>query len=433
MPVRVVPVVISRVVDALDEGADVILEGEAGQGLQRRQLVDETGQLGIAPDVLLAIGVQPAVAGVMDDGAGQPQHLIFRAVARRVGGHITHLECLGEHIHPRAGAHRLDGVDVGEHGFVDVGNPVSRSASASPAWEMNSSSPMMARSIVGTTVVVATGSATVVVVVVVGAIVVDVVVGTAAEVTVVSDVAPHPARSNAARALLAAIDLNTVTSTCWHGSADPPERRRRRHGFATIGAMDISEAAAIIADAVDANGLLLVHDQRLPSATALIAGEPVMGSWWSHPEANTIYNALGALQDRYATVKLVAGKQTLLAPRLWPDLIAIGSARQRWQLDSLSEDDLALLDQIASATHPVLLHRPDLRAAGKRLEQRLLVVGDEVHTEAGRHLRALASWPAWAREHGVAEPMPAPRAAMARFESIVEQWGPGSISLLPWT
>ncbi len=290
----------------------------------------------------------------------------------------------------------------------------------------------MARSVVGTTVVVVvdTGSATVVVVV--GAIVVDVVVGTAAEVTVVADVAPHPARSNTARALLAAIDLNRVTSTCWHGSADPPERRHRRHGFATIGAMDVSEAAAIIADAVEANGLLLVHDQRLPSATALIAGEPVMGSWWSHPEANTIYNALGALEDRYVTVKLVAGKQTLLAPRLWPDLIAIGSARQRWQLDGLSEDDLALLDQIASATHPVLLHHPDLRAAGKRLERRLLVVGDEVHTDAGRHLRALASWPAWAREHGVAEPTPAPRAAMARFESIVEQWGPGSVSLLPW-
>lgn len=272
-----------------------------------------------------------------------------------------------------------------------------------------------------------------VVVVVVGAIVVDVVLGTAAEVTVVADVAPHPARSNAASALLAAIDLNRVTSTCWHGSADPPERRHRRHGFATIRAMGVSEAAVIIADAVEAKGLLVVHDQRLPSVTALIAGEPVMGSWWSHPDASTIYNALNALQDRYATVKLVAGKQTLVAPRLWPDLVAIGSARQRWQIDGLLDEDATLQDQIESATHPVLLDHPDLRAAGKRLEQRLLVAGEEIHTEEGRHLKALTSWPVWAREHGVAEPIPAPRAAMARFESIVEQWGPGSVSLLPWT
>lgn len=82
--------------------------------------------------------------------------------------------------------------------------------------------------------------------------------------------------------------------------------------------MDVSEAALAIAEAIDVDGLLLVHDQRLPAATSVVADEPVMGSWWSHPLANVIYDALEELEDRYAMVKLVAGKQTLIAPRCGP-------------------------------------------------------------------------------------------------------------------
>ncbi len=76
---------------------------------------------------------------------------------------------------------------------------------------------------------------------------------------------------------------------------------------------------AAITEAVESEGLLLVHDQRLPSVTALVAGEPVRGSWWAHPLGNVLYNALGELDDRFATRKLVADKLTLVAPRLWAD------------------------------------------------------------------------------------------------------------------
>ena len=30
-------------------------------------------------------------------------------------------------------------------------------------------------------------------------------------------------------------------------------------------------------------GLLMVSDRAFPSVSGLIAGEPVKGSWWSHP------------------------------------------------------------------------------------------------------------------------------------------------------
>ena len=59
----------------------------------------------------------------------------------------------------------------------------------------------------------------------------------------------------------------------------------------------VDATATAIAAAVDRHGALLVHDQVLRSVTALVTGATVAGSWWSHPMANTIYDALGALDD----------------------------------------------------------------------------------------------------------------------------------------
>ena len=196
--------------------------------------------------------------------------------------------------------------------------------------------------------------------------------------------------------------------------------------------MQVGQAVAAITEAVESDGLLLVHDQRLPSVTALVAGGPIRGSWWAHPLGNVIYNALGELDDRFATCKLVAGKLTLVAPRLWADLVAIGAGRRRWQLDGLAEADLALLDRVASAADPILLDRPELRAAGKRLEEKLLVNSEGVHTEDGHHLKALTSWEAWAGDRRVMGPLPDPDVAAASFEAIVEGWEPGTAALLPW-
>jgi hypothetical protein len=97
-----------------------------------------------------------------------------------------------------------------------------------------------------------------------------------------------------------------------------------------------------------------------------------------------IYNPLQDLDDRLATVKLVAGKVTLVAPRLWPELIAIGTAREPWHLDRLADDALRLLHRVDTASDPVLLDHPEVRQAGKRLEARLLVATQEIHTDSGR-------------------------------------------------
>lgn len=195
--------------------------------------------------------------------------------------------------------------------------------------------------------------------------------------------------------------------------------------------MQIAAAAAPIIRTVDREGLLLVHDQVLPSVTALIAGEPVAGSWWAHPSANLIYNALGTIEDRVASCLMVGKKVTLVAPRLWADLVAVGSSRQPWQLDRLSEHAKSLLDRVESSSNPVMADTTESRVAGKRLEERLLISGDEVHTDTGRHVKVLTSWTRWRKDRGVTGRLPSAQTAVARFEEVVRRWQPRRW-VLPW-
>jgi hypothetical protein len=185
---------------------------------------------------------------------------------------------------------------------------------------------------------------------------------------------------------------------------------------------------------VEARGLVLVHDRVLPSATAFVVGEPVAGSWWAHPMANVVFDAVERLEDVTATVKLLAGKDTLVARRWWPALAAIGAGREPWQLARLDEAARALLDDLERGGEPRLVERAE-RDAVARLEAALATVTTSVHTERGHHVRVVAPWTWWARERGLAWP-PATSAAGARAEldALVSAW-PGDANparLLPW-
>jgi hypothetical protein len=39
---------------------------------------------------------------------------------------------------------------------------------------------------------------------------------------------------------------------------------------------------------LEADGLLLLSDSKLPSLVRLVAGKPVKGSWWAHPRGKKI-------------------------------------------------------------------------------------------------------------------------------------------------
>ena len=195
---------------------------------------------------------------------------------------------------------------------------------------------------------------------------------------------------------------------------------------------DVDRHARRLLAALDREGILLQHDKVLPSASALVAGEPVIGSWWAHPMAHRIYDALNALEDsgQALRLKLVAGKVTLVARRLWPDVLAVVTERARWQTDRLTVADRRLLAVVDEALEPVLLDGVT-RDAGRRIESGLLAFADQVHLPTGRHAKGLLGWERWANGPAV-EPASDAAASRARIESIVQGWGSAKW-LLPWS
>jgi len=66
----------------------------------------------------------------------------------------------------------------------------------------------------------------------------------------------------------------------------------------------------------------------VPSIAEAVAGEPIVGSWWSHPKAHAIFAALSAIDDDEAIkcFRLVDKKITFVHRRLWPALARLAQA-----------------------------------------------------------------------------------------------------------
>ena len=95
----------------------------------------------------------------------------------------------------------------------------------------------------------------------------------------------------------------------------------------------------------------------VPSLVEVIAGEPVRGSWWSHPKSHEIFAVTRAVRDSddVLVCRLIKGKITFVHRRLWPALV---------------------------------------RAAGRLPSGRLSQVR-EVHTSSGRHVTKEVPFPDW--------------------------------------
>jgi hypothetical protein len=95
----------------------------------------------------------------------------------------------------------------------------------------------------------------------------------------------------------------------------------------------------------------------VPSLAEVIVGEPVRGSWWSHPKSHEIFAVTQAIRDSEDVLvcRLIKGKITFVHRRLWPALV---------------------------------------RAAGRLPAVRLSQVR-EVHTSSGRHVTKEVPFPDW--------------------------------------
>jgi hypothetical protein len=165
-----------------------------------------------------------------------------------------------------------------------------------------------------------------------------------------------------------------------------------------------------LSEELDRIGLLLHHDVRLPSATTLIVGEPIRGSWWGHPRGHDIYDALSQFDEGPGALclKLVNGKLAYVAERLWPYLLELLDAH-RHQTRALPQPVERLLQMLETGpVHVGSLDAQDfggkkqLSASVEAIGQKLLADVSRVHSESGKHVKVLASWPFWAQSHRTA-------------------------------
>ncbi|HEV7396764.1 MAG TPA: hypothetical protein VGN86_09675 [Pyrinomonadaceae bacterium] len=200
----------------------------------------------------------------------------------------------------------------------------------------------------------------------------------------------------------------------------------------------------IILTALQEIGLLLESDVKLPSVANVVAGETVRGSWWSHRNAQQIFGVLQEVVDHQdvLTTKLVSGKVTFVHRRLWSNVVTIGTARESWQLKSLSPGAAAILKRVredGSVTTnkidwPDKMKPRKLGDAVRELEKRLLIHTAEFHSKSGAHAKELETWKHWTDRNGFKPKALTLVAAKEKLEHIVanlnEQFS--ATATLPW-
>jgi len=77
----------------------------------------------------------------------------------------------------------------------------------------------------------------------------------------------------------------------------------------------------------------------VPSLATAIAGEPIRGSWWSHPRSHEIFELTRAIRghDNVLVCRLVNGKVTFVHRRLWPALVRVAKRFPKKQLAQVHE------------------------------------------------------------------------------------------------
>jgi hypothetical protein len=177
--------------------------------------------------------------------------------------------------------------------------------------------------------------------------------------------------------------------------------------------------------------ILLDIDPAFPNVTALLAGETVRGSWWTHPKAREMYRLGSELRNHpdVLSIKLVSNKITFVHRHLWRAVYAIGAAREPWQKRGLSKDAARLLRQTDQENK--LLTAGD---SVRELEGRLLVHAQSVHTERGFHRKQVQTWAAWADSVRLGPVTLTPAEGKAQIEAVVARLNAqfSAQATLPW-
>jgi len=124
---------------------------------------------------------------------------------------------------------------------------------------------------------------------------------------------------------------------------------------------------------VKKHGIVLVSAKstRLPTLVDAIAGEPIRGSWWSHPRAHAIFRVLSELADSpdVRTFRLVDAKVTMVHRRLWPELVALADEVGKRRLASVSQEHTPSGRHQSVRVHFPKWVPPDVAAAAAKVSR----------------------------------------------------------------
>jgi hypothetical protein len=175
-------------------------------------------------------------------------------------------------------------------------------------------------------------------------------------------------------------------------------------------------------------GFLLEHDKTLPSATTLIAGQPIIGSWWGHPRGHEIFAVLGELAKGAGAlcVKLLNAKRTYVHPRLYAAFFSLVEATRADALGACSPPARELFELterrgvVRMADIAAVVPVKAATAAIRELDERCLVRVDSEHTASGKHEKTLESWTSWRARHAPDIQIAGPAEARAALSSALE-------------
>ena len=75
----------------------------------------------------------------------------------------------------------------------------------------------------------------------------------------------------------------------------------------------------------------------------MIAGAPIMGNWWAHPDGRRIYAVMQTVtgSDQVLVCRMIKGKLTLVHRRLWPALVRLADRFTPAHLAQVREEHTA--------------------------------------------------------------------------------------------
>ena len=122
---------------------------------------------------------------------------------------------------------------------------------------------------------------------------------------------------------------------------------------------------------------------RVPCLAEAVAGAPIRGSWWAHPEGHRIFEVTRAVRDseQVLVCRLVQGKVTFVHERVWPALVRLAPRFERASLARITEV------HTSSGRHAVRS-----QAFPKWVPKRVQAAGFRLSEQQA--LRALGAWAA---------------------------------------